>query len=603
MPGIAGIFDPAGVLQSDIDRMTRLMLHEPFYASGTYVTPDQGVGVGWAGHEGILRCPLPLWNAAGTVCLILTGEVSIDPAGPILVSGVSADPNPHDLLMLYDARGPNFIELLNGRFSGVLIDTRENTAVLFNDRFGLSRVYVHEKAGRLIFGSEAKCLLEMLPETRVLDLAGVADSFACGSALQGRTLFAGVSLLPSAALWTRNPDGSIWKAVYFKPSQWEQQLELPAKEFCDRLEDTYTRILPKYVRANCPVAMSLTGGLDGRMIMACAKVSPGALPTYSFGSAYRNCSDVTLARAIAHICQQPHRTITVGNDFLGAFPELAEKAVFVSDGAMDVTGAVEIYVNRAAREIAPIRLTGNYGSEIVRGNVAFRPSRLYRGMLAPGFADLVSASDAAYQRERRLSQLSFIAFRQLPWHHYARLAVEESQLTVRSPFLDNELVALMFRAPPAILDSVAPSFDIIHGGNPALSRLPTDRGIVRGPASAFGRLRQSLADISIKAEYVFDYGMPPRLATIDRWLRPVRLERQFLGRHKFYHFRVWYRDQLADYVRDVLLDPRALQRTYLDGSELERMVLAHTSGRENWTREIHRALTLELLQRRLIDGR
>ena len=31
------------------------------------------------------------------------------------------------------------------------------------------------------------------------------------------------------------------------------------------------------------------------------------------------------------------------------------------------------------------------------------------------------------------------------------------------------------------------------------------------------------------------------------------------------------------------------------------MVNAHTKGRQNWTLEIHRALTLELLQRQLIE--
>jgi hypothetical protein len=47
---------------------------------------------------------------------------------------------------------------------------------------------------------------------------------------------------------------------------------------------------------------------------------------------------VKIARRIAMLCRQPHRTITVGADFLAEFPRLAEKTVFVSDGTMDVTG-------------------------------------------------------------------------------------------------------------------------------------------------------------------------------------------------------------------------------------------------------------------------
>jgi asparagine synthase (glutamine-hydrolysing) len=94
-----------------------------------------------------------------------------------------------------------------------------------------------------------------------------------------------------------------------------------------------------------------------------------------------------------------------------------------------------------------VRLTGNYGSEIVRGNVAFRPRKFTESLLEPEFAQHVRDSDATYNAERDCHPVSFIAFKQVPWHHYSRLAVEQSLLTVRSPFLDNDLVALMYRAP------------------------------------------------------------------------------------------------------------------------------------------------------------
>ena len=94
--------------------------------------------------------------------------------------------------------------------------------------------------------------------------------------------------------------------------------------------------------------MSLTGGLDGRMIMAWANRLPGAFPCYTFGSTYRNSNDVRLARLVAKLCRQSHKTIAVGHQFFAEFPRLAEKAVYVSDGTMDVNGAVELYVNDRA---------------------------------------------------------------------------------------------------------------------------------------------------------------------------------------------------------------------------------------------------------------
>jgi asparagine synthase (glutamine-hydrolysing) len=108
---------------------------------------------------------------------------------------------------------------------------------------------------------------------------------------------------------------------------------------------------------------------------------------------------------------------------------------------------------------------------------------------------------------------------------------------------------------------------------------------------------------TFKADYAYDYGMPQWVAQVDHVFSALHLERLFLGRHKFYHFRVWYRDALARYVQEVLLDPAALSRPYVDRKGLETMVRAHLKGDRNYTVGIHKALTLELLHRLFIDAR
>ena len=602
MPGITGIISKTGVARADVERMTRRMVHEPSYVSGTYANEDAGLCVGWVNHGGSLSDRMPLWNERRDVCLVFSGEgfVGVEEA---LQCGVRAvgSPGASHLMALYEAMGLGFIEKLNGWFSGLLVDLRRNLAVLFNDRYGLGRVYYHESPERFYFSSEAKSLLEVLPELRRLDPRGVAETFACGSVLQDRSLFAGISLLPGGSRWSFGWNGHIRKERYFSPQTWERQPPMGHGEFYGHLKETFARTLPKYLKGGNSVAMSLTGGLDGRMIMAWAKPAAGALPCYTFGGPYRACADVKLGRRIAALCGQSHRTIPVGMDFLARFPGLAEKAIFVSDGTMDVTGAVELYVNHIAREIAPIRLTGNYGSEILRGNVAFRPGKLTEALLEPEFAQLVRTAGATYQAERDCHPLSFIAFKQVPWHHYSRLAIEQSQLTLRSPYLDNDLVALVYRAPRELLSSKEPSLRLIHEGNPLLAKLPTDRGLVYREASIVGKIRALCAELSVKAEYAYDYGMPRRLAKVDHLLAPLHLERMFLGRHKFYHFRLWYRDQLGQYLKEILLDLRARQRPYIQEHVLVRMIDAHTKGWQNWTQEIHRVLSLELLQRQLIE--
>jgi asparagine synthase (glutamine-hydrolysing) len=116
-------------------------------------------------------------------------------------------------------------------------------------------------------------------------------------------------------------------------------------------------------------------------------------------------------------------------------------------------------------------------------------------------------------------------------------------------------------------------------------------------------MSRGLLEFTFKAEYAYDYGMPQWVARVDHLFSTFHLERLFLGRHKYYHFRVWYRDALSDYVREMLLDPRTLSRPYIERRALETMVRGHLEGNRNYTTEIHKVLTLELLHRLFLDSR
>ncbi|MGZ5133530.1 MAG: asparagine synthase-related protein [Flavitalea sp.] len=548
---------------------------------------------------------MPVWNETNDICLIFSGEDFRDPSeiSFLKAKGHNCElENASYLVHLYEEIGIKFLERINGWFSGVLIDLREKNILLFNDRYGLGRVYYHENNDGCYFSSEAKSLLSVLPELRQLDMASVAETFACGCVMQNKTIFRGISLLPGGSLWQYDGNRNIRKKFYFERTAWENQSLLIKSHYSEKLKEVFASILPRYYRcARQKVAMSLTGGMDGRMIMAWANRPPGELPCYTFGSTYRDCNDVRIARRVAELCGQLHEIIVVGDQFFSEFPSLAEKAVFVSDGTMDVTGSVELYVNRLARQIAPVRLTGNYGSEILRGNVAFRCGSANEGLLNPEFTQFVRTASTIYHSECRGHRLSFIAFKQVPWHHYSRISVEQSQLTLRSPYLDNDLVSLIYQAPPELYLNNGPSLQLIAEGNADLARIPTDRGLLYHPVPVFGSIQQLYQEVTAKAEYLYDYGMPQSLAEIDHIFSPLHLERLFLGRHKFYHFRVWYREKFSQYLKDILLDSRTRQRPYFRETFLEEMLNAHTKGNRNYTLEIHRALTLELIQRQLIE--
>lgn len=605
MPGIFGVIAARAGPEHEavLHRMATVLMHEPFYAGGFHADPDLGVYVGWTDRSEATARALPARSDDGSASLVFSGEEFSGEGGGAEAADGSDPSCAGRLVEGYRRSGRAFLAGLNGWFAGLLVDARLRESCLFTDRYGLGRLYYHRRGRDFYFASEAKALLAVLPELRRFDASSLGELFSCGAVLGNRTLFQGVSLVPAGTAWRFPRPGEPVLERYFDPAALEAQAPLEPEAFQEALEASFRSILPRYLRGpQGAVGMSLTGGLDGRMIMAWADPREGTLPCYTFGGPYRDCADVRIARRVAKICRQPHQVLPVGKDFLAEFPRLAERAVYVSDGTMDVGGSVELYVNRFARAIAPVRLTGNYGSEVMRGNVAFRPRAVRRAMLDPGFAPCVDHAVATYAQERRGGALSFVAFKQVPWHHYARLSVEASQLTLRSPYLDNELVALMYRAPLPWGAGPEPALRLVAAGNTQLASIPTDRGVTLDPVPLATRAYAAFQQFTAKAEYAYDYGMPQWVARADHALAPLHLERLFLGRHKFYHFRVWYRDQLAAYVRDVLLDPRSLARPYLDARTVRDMVTRHTAGTANFTSEIHRLLSLELSQRQLFEA-
>ncbi|HET7102978.1 MAG TPA: asparagine synthase-related protein, partial [Terracidiphilus sp.] len=392
------------------------------------------------------------------------------------------------------------------------------------------------------------------------------------------------------------------RGFYFQPREWEEQEPLGLEAYYEQLRAIFSNIVPRYFAGDHPVGVSLTGGLDSRMIMSWLKAPAGTVPCFSFGGPFRDCRDVTVARSVARSCGQAHQTIRVGDEFLSRFPHYSERTVYLTDGCVPVAHSPDLYANEIARQISPVRMTGNYGGEVLRSIRAFKSIPPLPGLFSTDLSTFFAQAGQTYNSLIDVHPLSFSVFRQAPWHHYGLLSLEETQLALRSPYLDNALVKLVFRAPHSTLDNNDISLRLIRDGDHALSRIATDRGYIANPGLA-AQLREQYQEFTFKAEYAYDYGMPQWVARVDHAFSSLHFERMFLGRHKFYHFRVWYRDALSTYVREMLLDPRTLSRPWLQRRTVESIVHAHTHGTGNFTVPIHKLLTLEHLHRLFIDAR
>src|SRR6266404_173211 len=607
MPGIVGLITkmPREKAAHELSLMVEALRHESFYRTGTWIDESVGAYVGWAVRENSFSDGMPLCNERADVSLVFSGEEYPEPetARQLKGRGHSLDTEGSAYLVHLYEEDPTFPTGLNGIFHGLLTDRARGTATLFNDRYGMHRIYYHESKEAFYFAAEAKAILAVRPELRTADPRGLGELVACGCVLENRTIFKGILAMPGASAWVFR-DGSIeQKNTYFQPREWEDQTPLEPEHYYQELRVVFSRNLSRYFNGQERVGMTLTGGLDTRVIVALHKPSPGTLPCYTFGGAFRDCQDVQVARRVARACGQSHEVITVADEFLSRFSHYAERCVYLTEGRVDVSRSSDLYVSEKAREIAPAKVVGTYGSELIRHAVMFKPraptSELYR----PEFLSYVAQAANTYAEQLQVHPVTFTAFRQSPWYHCGILGLEQSQLSVRSPYIDNDFVRTVFRAPKPNSLNHDVRLRLIRDGNPDLGRIRTDRGIGGSSGRLSEAISRSLLDFTLKAEYACDYGMPHWMARIDHFFSPFHLERLFLGRHKLLHFRVWYRDSLSEYVRRMLLDPLTLSRSHIERKGLEAIVRGHLKGDRNHTTEIHTLLTLELLHRLFLDPR
>ena len=284
-------------------------------------------------------------------------------------------------------------------------------------------------------------------------------------------------------------------------------------------------------------------------------------------------------------------------DFLRSYGAYVDRTVHVTDGCVAAAGAHELYLNAKARTLAPIRVTGNFGSEVLRRMSTMKPLGLSQWLLRPDLAREV----ARVSRESGLltnHPVTRAAFCEVPWSLYGTLAAARSLLTVRTPYMDDDLVSLAFRAPECIQSSLDPWLRIVQRANPLMTAIPTDRGVLLGDRG-LRRLRKRLvSEVSFKLDYWRTSGLPRRAARLAPLLGSM-FGTDRLPSHRYLEYRRWYRDELSAYARAVLSDPQTLRLNYWNQSAPETAIADHIAGRGTYVKEISAVLTLEAIQRLL----
>ncbi|MDG1462972.1 MAG: asparagine synthase (glutamine-hydrolyzing) [Gammaproteobacteria bacterium] len=593
---MCGIF---GAFTADGERPSDSVLHE--MAQSILHRGPNNVGLFSEGHCSLGNCRLsiidlsaeanqPQTSDDGQIIVVQNGEIYnyIELREELQAAGhrfyTSGDTEV--LVRAYEAWGSDFVLRLNGMFAIAVYDRNLEVLHLYRDRLGVKPLFLHEGAnGQFLFASEIKALLAAGVSTSP-DMTSIAQYLALNYIPQPRTVLEGVRHLSPGHMATLDAQNGLkirryWDLADIKCEN--DMTEAEAKAELLRLLDDATRIR---MRSDASFGAFLSGGLDSSSVVGFMSLyKTENLRSFSIGFEDSRFDESYFARKAAtrfgtihqmqvmpvettamwprfiwH-CDQPHGDVSfIPTDQVSAMAARDVKMVLTGDGADELFAGYEKYLNlfpggrsnhlEPGWEDAFVRSSG-----LLQGN---QPDSLLIGALRDAFFDndpyapLTDEIRRGSHHDPINQVLLGETLTLLPGNNLVkpdRMAMANS-LEVRSPFLDYRMAEFAFNVPGAM----------------------------------------KLAEGETKAIY-------------KKALEP------FLGKELTYRkkqmFTVpvgeWFRQALAGYCRDTLLNGRFGARGIIDTNTVSQMINNHIAGTHNNTRQLRALISLEIWFRLFVD--
>lgn len=610
MPGIVGFLNNIDKKDNQqlLDTMIQSMMHENFYKKASHIDYDRGWYCGSVAFDGSYADFGPFFNDARDIALLLTGECFCDRNTNTAFSGNGYYLDPKYILVLYEKEGPGFVKHLNGWFSGIILDARNETVLIFTDRYSIQKVYYHyDNNGTLAFSSEIKALLKAFPNLKNIDMKNIAEYFCYDCVLENRTYFKNINVLPGGTSLSFSY-GKIAQRCYFDPVDFENKPSMKKEEFFDQLSTTFESVVQRYTSGN-KLAIALTGGLDTRLIMSCLPQDCSSITTFTNGGMYRDSNDVRLAKKLTQSCGLSHNVVRLDSMFLSEYSKHALRGIYISDGLANATTLDSVFLSNSARKIAPIKVMGTYGSQILgRVKRALRYRLPNPELINESFKPYIEESSKVLHPFQQEHDLTYILKREIPWF-WSRFSVPQmSQMDIRHPFLDNDVIDILFHAPKEGYDGSQFEISAISKFKPSLLDIRTNKGFVKSKRPLVNTAIQKFIQFRSLAEKTLNWDILPyslhhTISKLDSmFLSPLHLNKTVLGVEYYTHYNLWFRRELANYIKEILFDQRTLSRPYWNAQFIKEMVKDHINGSKRYLAEIRKVLTIELIHRVFIDG-
>jgi asparagine synthase (glutamine-hydrolysing) len=606
MCGICGelTFESGGSVRADVlISMRDRLVHRGPDDEGLFVAPGGRAGLGFRRLRIIdlsAAANQPMPNEDGTIRVVFNGEIynfrelraGLEAKGHRFRSHADTEV----LVHLYEERGPAFVEAIDGMFAIALWDDRAGRLVLARDRAGKKPLFYYRDARHLVFGSEIKALFAH-PDVPVrIDEATIPGFFVHGYVQHPDTLYHGVRQVDPATAVVVELDGRLAERTY-----WRLEFpEAPASPRISRAEGTervrqlVTDAVARRLVSDVPLGALLSGGIDSTVVVGLmSRLTNQPVKTFSIGfegdAAY---DETAAARRIAERFGADHTEFRVRPSAV----QLVDRLIWHHDGPFGDSSAIPTYlVSELTRQHVTVVLTGDGGDEVFAGYLRFaaallaeRVPRALGPLLRAGLEALPSAPNERhlFARARR-----FAKFMDAPllerldrWNSLFQDDVNEilqPDVLRAAPGAEASAAATPSSRLSPLNQMLAANFATYLPGDLLVK---TDRCTMANSLEA----RCPFLDTAL-LEYVA--GLP------DAWKLDGRRTKAILrdafsdlipsevDRRPKTGFGVpldaWFRGELRDYARDVLLGASASLRTYLRPDAVQRLVDAHLGGGAN----------------------
>lgn len=623
-------FDGAGMVLPDrLRRMRDTLVHRGPDDEGLFVAENGRVGLGFRRLSILDLTPSanqPMANEDGSIQLVFNGEIYNYLE---LRRGIEArhrfrsSSDSEVIVHLYEEKGVDAIADLEGMFAVAIWDGRQQRLVLARDRAGKKPLFYVRRPGCVVFASEIKAFLRHPDVTLEPDPSAFPAYFLHGYVPCPRTLYRGVRQVEPASFMTISENGDVEARTYWR-LRYRTQAELAASrgptltEAAARVRDLVDQAIARRLISDVPIGAFLSGGIDSSIVVGVMSRHMSApVKTFSIGFEGDPAYDETAyARIVARRFGTDHTEFRVKPSAVG----LVEKLVWHHDGAFGDASAIPTYiVSQLTRQHVTVALNGDGGDELFAGYVRFgagvaaeRIPRIVRRMIAFSLARLPApASDrhilARAQRFARAMDLP-LHERMTRWialfyenledlfnpdslaspGPIDRLAYLRPELAAMKPLSTlGQLLHANYRS--YLLDDLLVKMDRCSMANSLETRSPfLDRDLTEYVAGLPDDLKLKGTRRKIVLREAFADLLPPSIKKRDKMGFGVPLD-------------TWFRGELKDYLRDMLLAGDARYAVYLSRPRVETLVRAHQEGRANLGLQLWTLLTFEVWLRALSE--